>query len=190
MHDAETTPLKRGIREIQEEDVEQVINYFVQADDNFLKGMGVDPDKLPDPADWQALILDDLSQPLARRQFYYLVWLINGRPAGHSNINKIVYGDHAYMHLHLWNPASRQAGNGLFFIQACITAYFDRFDLDTLFCEPYALNPAPNRILAKTGFDFVRSYETTPGWINFHQKVNSWTLSRETWQQICKKNRM
>ena len=107
---------------------------------------------------------------------------------GHSNINKIVYGDHAYMHLHLWDHGDRQMGNGTYFIKACIRNYFETFDLIDLFCEPHALNPAPNKLLAGTGFRFVKQFETTPGWINFHQKVNRWSLSREKWLRIEESN--
>jgi len=46
-------------------------------------------------------------------------------------------------------------------------------------CEPYALNPAPNKILKKVGFTFIKIYETTPGWINFKQKVNQYEFGKE-----------
>ena len=45
--------------------------------------------------------------------------------------------------------------------------------LENLYCEPYALNLAPNGTLLKLGFKLVKQYETTPGSINFYQKVNS-----------------
>ncbi len=150
--------------------------------------MGVDPEKLPNHRDWRKLILDDLSHTIPNRQFYYLIWQINSRPVGHSNINKIVYGDHAYMHLHLWDHEKRHIGNGTYFIRACIGTYFKKFKLKKLFCEPHAYNPAPNKTLARAGFELVKKYETTPGWINFHQKVNRWTLSREKWLQISENN--
>ena len=44
--------------------------------------------------------------------------------------------------------------------------------------EPYAQNPAPNRILSKVGFELIKTYDTTPGWISLHQTVNLWELSR------------
>ena len=180
--------LKRSLREIEGDDVDLIIKYFIQADDVFLNNMGVDPEKLPKHSDWHKLILDDLSHPLPKRQFYYLIWLVDNEPIGHSNINKIRYGDHAYLHLHLWRDEYRQIGNGAYFISACIDAYFEKFNLKNLFCEPYALNPAPNKTLARTGFELIKQYETTPGWINFHQMVNRWCLSREKWLQIKENN--
>ena len=184
----EQVQLKRSIREIKHDDIDLIINYFIQSDHVFLTGMGVDPGKLPKHSDWHKLILDDLSQPIQNRQFYYLIWVLNNEPVGHTNINKIVYGDHAYLHLHLWFRENRQIGNGTFFIRACLDNYFEKFKLKNLYCEPYALNSAPNKILARIGFELVKQYETTPGWINFHQKVNRWSLSREKWL-IMKENK-
>jgi RimJ/RimL family protein N-acetyltransferase len=109
---------------------------------------------------------------------------LDNHPVGHSNINKIIYGDNAYMHLHLWNSVNRNRGNGICFIKECITTYFNEFDLHNLYCEPYAFNPAPNKILANIGFELVKQYDTTPGWINFHQTVNRWVLSREKWMVL------
>lgn len=93
------------------------------------------------------------------------------------------------MHLHFWNPENRGKGNGEYFIRECIPHYFKNFDLQNIFCEPYAFNPAPNRILAKIGFKLEKSYETIPGWINFHQVVNRWVLSQEKWLNIYVRNR-
>jgi len=175
--------LTRRIRELEVGDVDRVINYFLQADHAFLKGMGADPEKLPAPDAWRRLLLEDLARPLSKRHFYYLVWELEGSPIGHSNINKIVFGDNATMHLHLWEPGKRNSGNGTYFIAECISRYFEAFGLQNLFCEPYAMNLAPNKVLLKIGFEFVKQYDTTPGWISFHQTVNKWVLSREQWLQ-------
>ena len=171
--------MNRTIRALESSDIDQIIDYFLTADHDFLAGMGVNPKKLPDADSWQSLLNQDLTRSLPDRQFYYLIWELDHRPVGHSNINKIVFGQEAYMHLHLWQSQNRQAGHGIYFISQSISKYFQIFDLQNLFCEPYALNPAPNKILAKVGFELVKTYETTPGWINFQQTVNRWVLSRE-----------
>jgi hypothetical protein len=55
--------------------------------------------------------------------------------------------------------------------------YFERFGLKTIYCQPYALNSAPNNALRHVGFQFVKSYNTVPGRLNFMQPVNLWQLS-------------
>jgi RimJ/RimL family protein N-acetyltransferase len=173
--------MKRSISELQESDIDSIIDYFLKADHKYLNDMGVNPAKLPSRNEWRNIISEDLSLSLQLRQFYYLIWALDDVPIGHSNINKIVYGYEAFMHLHIWVPAQRMRGNGTYFIKKSIFKFFETFDLRRLFCEPYALNPGPNRILQKMGFEFVKYYDTTPGWINFHQPVNRWMLTREVW---------
>ncbi|NET39076.1 MAG: GNAT family N-acetyltransferase [Cyanothece sp. SIO1E1] len=176
--------MSRQIRELNPKDINPVICYFLQADHDFLRDIGVEPKKLPNFDQWRGLLLEDLSRSMPDKNFYYLIWELDGCPVGHSNINQIVSGREAYMHLHLWESGQRRHGHGTYFIRESMRRYFENFDLQTLFCEPYALNPAPNKTLAKIGFEFVKTYDTTPGWINFHQTVNRWVLSKEQWLRI------
>lgn len=150
--------------------------------------MGVEQKKLPRPEDWRKLLLEDLDRAIPHKHYYYLIWELEGCPVGHSNINKIVFGQEAYLHLHLWEPGKRRSGHGTSFIRESIDRYFENFDLQNLFAEPYAMNPAPNKILAKIGFEFLKQYDVIPGWINFHQTVNRWGLSREKWLQLSTLN--
>ena len=175
--------MRRKIRELKPSDIDLILDYFLNADRAFLKTMGVEEKKLPTAEKWRQILLDDFDRSIDRRRFYYVIWEIDDAPVGHSNINKIIYGQEAFMHLHLWQRKKRRNGHGVYFVKESIANYFQTFDLEHLFCEPYALNPAPNRTLAKVGFEFVRVYETIPGWINFRQQVNRWVLSKEKWLQ-------
>ena len=51
-------------------------------------------------------------------------------------------------------------------------------DLKSIVCEPFANNLAPNKTLNKCGFEMQKKYVTTPGKINFEQKVIRWKLKR------------
>lgn len=175
--------MNRTIREFNPTDIDHMIRYFHNADDADLLRMGVDRQKLPSVKEWRRIVSENLKKPYKERSFYYLAWISNGVTVGHSNINKITFGEEAFMHLHLWQPSMRKEGNGFFLLGKSISRYFEQFKLKRILCEPCADNPAPNAILPKMGFNFVRSYETTPGWINFHQRVNRWLLTRETWKQ-------
>lgn len=171
------------VRDTEERDFESIIRYFWDAEPAYLEGMGVDPAKLPSADDWYDLLVNDFRQPLEQRQFFYVIWELDGVPAGHSNINKICYAEEAFMHLHLWQPKTRRQGLGQKLLAESISRYFHKFKLQRLLCEPYAFNRAPNKTLPKLGFELVKSYATIPGWINFHQQVNRWQLSREQWLQ-------
>lgn len=83
------------------------------------------------------------------------------------------------MHLHIWAAENRKSGIADMMVRESVEYYFQRFDFEKLFCEPYALNPAPNKTLPKAGFRLLSTYTTTPGWINFEQPVNRWVVGRD-----------
>ena len=160
-------------------DYERVLDYFLGADEPFLRGMGVDPRKLPQRAAWLERLLPDLTRPDEQKQTFYLAWDYAGTRVGHCNVNPLVYGDHAYVHLHLWEAGTRRAGLGTEFLRRSIAVFLRRFALQRLYCEPYADNPAPNRVLVKAGFRFVERYRTIPGLINSEQEVNRYVIENE-----------
>ncbi|MBC2845427.1 GNAT family N-acetyltransferase [Winogradskyella flava] len=171
--------MKLNVREIQENDIEKIVNYFVNADAEFLKGMGADKSKLPKRENWIKKLESELKKPYKTKEFYYIIWLLDNQEIGHSNINNIEFGKSATMHLHLWNNAKRRSGLGLDFLRLTIPYYFKNFGLEKLICEPNAKNIAPNKVLKKLEFELIRNYDTTPGWINFHQTVNRYELKKE-----------
>ncbi len=148
--------MKRSVREMRTSDINLVIDYFLGSDAQFLKALGVDANKLPGSEQWRKIISDELQQPVETKKLYYVIWEINELPVGHSHISDIVFGKEAYMHLHLWHPEDRNIGNGSYFVKESLSYYFQRFKLKKLYCQPYALNPAPNKTLANAGFEFIR----------------------------------
>ena len=168
-----------SVREIQVEDIKLICNYWLYSDAEFLRNLGVDLKKVPSQDEFTALLTEQLSQNYKEKKSYCLVWLIDGVPSGHSNINKIKFGEEAYLHLHLWNKDIRNKGMGTIFISLTLPYYYQNMKLKTLYSEPYSLNPAPHNVLRKTGFQFEKEYVTTPGWINFEQPVKLWKLTLE-----------
>lgn len=168
------------------EHYERIVDYFVSGDANFLDGMGVDPKLLPSREVWLKTLYENHQKPIEERTIFYVIWHVDGNPIGHSNINKIVYGQEAYMHLHMWQSDTRKRGLGLELLRKSIPFYFADFKLKNLYCEPYALNPAPNKTLKKLGFEFIKEYETKPGVISFLQRVNRWCLSESQFNNLFK----
>ncbi len=158
---------------------EGVLDYFFQADEVFLRAMGVDPAKLPRRDAWLDRLLADLGREDREKETYYLAWSNDGAPVGHSNVNKIIYGKEAYMHLHIWDRRFRKSGLGTAFLRESTNTFIQKFELKNLYCEPYAENPAPNRVLSKLGFRLIKRYRTVPGIINFEQEVNRYVIDHE-----------
>ena len=82
------------------------------------------------------------------------------------------------MHLHILRREQRRSGLGTQFVRESAAIYFRVLELQRLFCQPNALNIAPNRTLQRAGFRYVLSEHTTPGPINVPQVVTRWVLDR------------
>lgn len=173
-----------GVRELGVSDIPHIQTYWLDNDPDFLIRMGVDLQKLPNRESLAEMLKEQLARPFEQKQAYALIWeerRSDGicRPIGHCNVNGIVFGESAYMHLHIWKAFSRKRGIGTQLLRDSIPWFFEKLNLQVLYCQPYALNPSPNKTLKKVGFDFVKTYTTIPGSLNFEQKVNLWMLKKK-----------
>lgn len=171
-------------RELQESDIELVADYWSNASDSYLIGMGVDISKMPSRRIFLERLMEQINSPYEAKKAYCIIWTLDQQPVGHSNVNPIVFGEEAYMHLHMWKRDTRQRGLGTELVKMTLPFFFENLQLKKLFCEPYALNSAPNKALEKAGFEFVKEYVTVPGAVGFEQPVKRWELSREKFMQM------
>ena len=166
------------VRGLGMEDIPLIVDYWHNADEAFLRGMGADIHKLPGRNEFAQMLENQLSLPDSKKSSLAMIMEVDGNPEGHCNVNKICFGKEAFMHLHIWKPGKRMKGMGRFMVKASIPHFFERLQLETLWCEPMAGNPAPNKTLKKLGFEFIKRYKTIPGAINFEQEVNQYRLDR------------
>lgn len=166
------------VREMKLSEVGLIINYFHHSSPEHLNTLGVDPTRLPDPAKWQERYAYEYDQPIEKRKAFLVIWESDQVPIGFSTADKIIYGQEAHMHLHIVNPELRMTGNGTHCVRETTKIYFEALRLERLFCEPNAFNVAPNRTLQKTGFKYVKTHETVPGPLNFHQAVTRWVMEK------------
>lgn len=171
-----------SVSELRVSDLTALADYWLQSPASYLESMGVDVQKLPERTAFIAQISAQLALPLAERRSFALIWRLNGAAIGHCNLNPFAFGESGHMHLHLWQSTHRQRGLGLALVQKSLPMFFDLLQLQQIYCEPYALNPAPNALLAKAGFTSLKTYRTTPGSINFEQKVQQWRLLRSDFE--------
>jgi RimJ/RimL family protein N-acetyltransferase len=180
------TQEKLEVRELELADMDPFMSYWFNADESSLANMGVDIKKLPTKKDFLTYWRSQLEMPLKKKLSYCVIWLKNDIPVGHSNTRPVNFGNDAYMHLHLWDTGARRKGLGCEFVKLTLPLYFEKLQLKDLYCEPYALNPAPNRLLEKLGFDFVKEHRTSPGPSNFEQQVKLWHLSHQKFVRLYK----
>ena len=172
------------MRELTREDIGHIADYWLRSEKEFLIGMGVDLNKLPGRDELTSMLQTQIQLPDARKSSLALIAEVAGKPTGHCNVNGIAYGKEATMHLHLWEAKNRKAGLGTKMVMLSLPVFFDRLQLKTIWCEPYAANPAPIRTLEKVGFEFVKKYVTTPGSLNFEQEVNRYRMTRSSYDRI------
>lgn len=171
--------MKLSIREAGESDVPLIGDYWFTSSEEHLVGMGVDVTKMMPRQDMEAMLSRQFGLPLKERNSFCLIWEVDGEPIGHCNTNPTEFGKEAKMHLHIWKPELRRKGIGQQLLRMSVERMFDQLDLKRLICEPYALNPSPNKAVEKIGFKFDRAYTCVPGGHNFEQKVNRWVLQPE-----------
>lgn len=164
------------MREMQASEVDVRVAYFHDASDDHLRMMGVDRSLLPSRDVWCQSMQEDCTRPIRQREIYALVWELDALVVGFSAVDRIRFGEQAFMHLHIIRPSLRQEGLGTRFVRKSAATYFRELELRRLYCEPNALNAAPNRTLQRAGFRYQFSHETIPGPLNFPQVVTRWLL--------------
>lgn len=167
-----------SIRGLEQRDISLISNYWLNSSQAHLQAMGVDINKLPGREGLEGMLEKQLALPIEKRNAYCLIWELNGNPVGHNNTNPTFFGDHAFMHLHIWNKENRGKGLGEKFLELSIPEFFSKLQLKKLYSEPYALNPAPNKTLEKLGFSLEKEYITIPGSLNFEQPVKRWFIDK------------
>jgi RimJ/RimL family protein N-acetyltransferase len=172
----ETSPAT--VRLMMRPEADLIIDYFTSATSEYLENLGVDPTRLPTVAAWGQHYDREFDLPVERRPSLALIWLDGDQPVGFSTADKIVFGQRANMHLHLFQPDNRARGLGAACVRQSVDLFFTTLQLKQLFCEPNAFNVAPNRALQKAGFKYLKTHWTVPSPINFHQAVTRWVVER------------
>lgn len=173
-----------SVRELKMIDLDLLANYWYEADSAYLRSMGADQSKLPARDRMIKALAEQVNLSIVDKKSYALIWELDGKQIGHSNVNNLTFGEEGTMHLHLWRADKRKRGMGAKLVQKSLVFYFEKLQLNKLICEPYALNIAPNKTLEKVGFTFIKKYTTTPGSINFEQEVKRWELTKEKYEKL------
>jgi RimJ/RimL family protein N-acetyltransferase len=171
-------PPRLVVREMQLAEVELRIDYFHDSSDEHLMKLGVDRASLPTREAWRSTYAADYALPIEDRKAVALMWELDGRAVGFSSADRILFGEEAFMHLHIISPGLRHQGFGAEFVKGSARCYFRMLRLKRLYCEPNAFNTAPNRTLQRAGFRYLFSHEAQPSPINFHQTTTRWMMDR------------
>jgi RimJ/RimL family protein N-acetyltransferase len=170
--------MKLSVREMRLDEIGVMPDYFYGLNPEELQNVGVDPTKISARGQVISYCEREMSKPYEQREGIFAIWLDDNEPVGFSSADTIEFGKSAKMHLHVLRPQDRQQGIGTECVRRTVEIYFNVLKLDHLICEPNAFNVGPNRTLQKTGFTYVKTHETVPGHINYHQAVTRWVIER------------
>jgi RimJ/RimL family protein N-acetyltransferase len=167
-----------SVREMRLDEAEIRIAYFHDASDEYLQTLGIDPGLLLSRTAWREFYETDHARPLAQRESYTLMWELDERIVGFSSLDRITFGEQAFMHLHIIESSHRRAGMGTEFVKLSAATFLRVFELPRLYCQPNAFNVAPNRTLQRAGFRYAFTRQMQPSAINFPQPITRWVLER------------
>jgi hypothetical protein len=92
------------------DDVGIRIDYFHGGSDDHLRTLGVDRALLATPEAWWRFCEEDYARPIRERLNYSLVWELDGQAVGFSSTDQIVFGETAFIHLHIMRATQRRRG--------------------------------------------------------------------------------
>lgn len=167
------------VRPFASGDIAGYIAYISQMPKAESERIGLAVDRLPPAEKMAADLAASLGESIDRARSFMLAWCVDGAVIGHSSVKDIVMSESGRMHLHMWRTDLRGKGYGprLF----CLSAldFYERFDLQSIICEPKADNPMPNRMLSKIGFPLLKTYVGESSEISVVCELNRYDIRRD-----------
>lgn len=142
-----------SVRDLSEEDVPYLTQYWFRSPPGYLESIGVDPKKLPSQETFESGLREKLQGPSSRLNA--LIILFDGRPVGFHTINPLIEGDHGIFHAHIWDKEVRRKGvASVSYPKACQT-FFKRFDLKRILFKTPAQNIGAIRVKERLGIRYI-----------------------------------
>lgn len=170
------------VREVQKDDIQHIVGYWDNSTTEELLAMGIDVNNIETLKHLGDRLKGQLKLPYKEKGAFVLIASDGEEPVGHCYVNNLIFGKEAFMHLHIWQTSSHKKGMGSEMVRQSIPHFFEKLKLQTLFCEPSANNPGPNKTLERIGFKFIKKHITVPAGWTFKLEVNRWEMDLENFQ--------
>src|SRR5688572_11584011 len=154
--------MKLSVPAAETRDIPMLDQYWQKLSDEDVARMGIDRAKLPTSAEFTARVAKTLETPVKERLADPLIWELDGRAVGFTNLNAFDRPKQAEIHLHLIDKSLRGKGLGAQWFALSLKKYFQRHGLEKIVCQPAAANAGPNGMMRSLGIAPVRTYVTTP----------------------------
>lgn len=172
-------PLPLSVRDVELNDIPTIIRYWATLSESDIKRMYIDKAKLLTSEVLRERLTKVISNPQKDPEQVTVVWKVAEKTVGLVNSKFDGADGEPRVHLHMMDARFRGRGLGEWFFVNSVLKCMERFGVETIYCEPAATNPHPNRLLEKLKFPLERSYTGIASPICIEQPINRYRLEKE-----------
>ena len=142
-----------SVRDLSENEIPMILDYWFHSPPGFIEGMAVDPAKMPTEAQMEKNLREKVGEnkKLPSSKLNALIICHDGQAIGMHTINPLIEGDHGIFHAHICNPEFRSRGLGMLSYPKACRIFIDRFNLKRIVFKTPVGNLGPIRVKEKLG---------------------------------------
>jgi len=146
-----------ALRDLSEEDVPLVLDYWFRSPPGFIAAMGVDLSKLPQEAQMEKNLTERCreNKKLPSSKLHALAIVYEGEAVGVHTLHPIEEGDFGIFHAHIWKPELRRRGLCLHTYPRACRVFIQRFDLKRILFKTPIQNTGAIRVKEKLGIRYI-----------------------------------
>ncbi len=146
-----------SIRDIAEEDIHFLLDYWFRSPPGFIESLGVDFAKMPQEVDMANGLKEKCREKLenASIKLRALMIIYDTQPIGFHTINPLVNGEFGIFHAHIWQPEMRHRGVATHTYPKACQIFFQRFNLKRIVFKTPVQNIAAIRVKEKLGIRYL-----------------------------------
>jgi hypothetical protein len=178
---------KLSVRPLASNDITLIVNYWCDMSAADLERMGVDATKIPTGEQFTANLHTQLNTPTTELKAFPMIWCVDDEAVGFATLKNISYGAHGQMHLHIAKPQLRGKGYGGTLFCLAALEFYNRFEPQSIICEPRSTNPMPNGMLKRVGFPLLKTYVGKSGDLSLTCELNRYDIRKDIVEEFLRK---
>mgnify|MGYP001584581062 CR=1 FL=1 len=177
------------MRDLSEQDIPLILNYWYHSPQGFFESMGVDLTKMLTESEMEKKLREKLSEnkTLQGSKLNVVIILYNKEAIGNHTINPLVEGDHGIFHAHIWKMGMRGKGLGVYTYPKACKIFMQRFNLKKILFKTPIQNISAIRVKEKLGIRFVGEEIIDFGIVRAGTRAKVFELTKEEvdkkWEQ-------
>lgn len=145
------------VRDLSEDDISLLIDYWYHSPSGFIEAMGIDPNKLLPEHEFRKSMINKCraNSLLAASKSRFLTITYKDKAIGSHTLSPLVEGDHGVFHAHIWKAELRGKGIArITYLKACLI-FMDRFNLKRILFKTPIQNVGAIRVKEELGIRYI-----------------------------------